>query len=93
MGLIGLTMCDRWFGPWRLSIVGVLFGLKSSVDGQSPSHNRFPDLDTPESRSYIPPAFCLGGIVNNTIETTGGGFMNESVRLPNGFVRGIQCEW
>jgi hypothetical protein len=71
----------------------VSFRLKSSVDGQSQSSYRFPDLDTPESRSYIPPAFCLGGIVKNTIEMTGGGFMNESVRLPNGFVRGIQCEW
>ena len=64
-----------------------------SVDAQSPYPYGFPDLDTLESRSYIPRAFCLGGIVINTIGMTGGGFMNESVRLPNGFERGIQCEW
>ena len=75
---------------WDRCCVGVINFL---VDAQSQCSYGFPDLDTLESRSYIPPAFCLGGIVNNTIETTGGGFMNESVRLPNGFVRGIQCEW
>ena len=95
MALFSADEWDRYdpyvlYDLWDRCYMGVINFL---VDAQSQCHHPFPDLDTPECRSYIPAAFCLGGIVKNTIEMTGGGFMNESVRLPNGFERGIQCEW